>query len=905
MLLTPGQHNQQQQHRHHHHHHGLHHSPQRRSSYTVAQSNFSPSPSPSASPTRQMANLPPPRFANGTLVQRERAQQTTPPHHDHPPQDHQHHHRQQHQEGQQPQQQRRGSAKHPLHPSYYSSSQHYQRDYLPHSASQGSYYTNESYTYQADPPSPIIATRMEPPALKPNGNRKRSRSPSGGDRTAQITSTLETTPKRPAALEKRPSHAGAAKVVEKDGATTTVFQCQGFGNCNMTFTRSEHLARHIRKHTGERPFRCHCGKAFSRLDNLRQHAQTVHSDETERNELMMQELTNLHASLAASAAQAQHSQAVIVAKNNGASDPASAVGSTSGPSVEQELPGKKQRIGSLTEVSSGPLEKRRASYASASANATNAHLAASSHLRSPQDPSSFGAQVYEADAHGHPRGAYRASQSAFAYDPHMSQDPGFASSAGPRGSYPFAYGTSSYHVANTTSPRGNQQLYQHPQYAYPISPSMDAGASPHRMSYPYHGHAYSREFSPTHAAAVRRGSRHEDRQAPMEEDMFPEHYTPAFGYQSTLSSSQVRNSTLAKAHPLSPSLPGSSHGRPPTSGSISNDRPLLPPLGSLSRPGTSSGMYLPSPPRTGTSSGGHGSLSLRPLSSHGFGSSSGFSRPPTGSGTGDLTAAFQFRRRNSMLDLPEMPLETGAGASVGGGLTNGASSSDHRLGTAHSQSSNSKDSNAVMPPPSRGGGGPGRTNSTGSSAALGGEKLRPLSSSGRFHAHRGNASRYQSPPPSMQHHQTVGGSSPFQYQVPPINAGGSSGSSSTVASFLKDRPLTGSGPRVAGRLLVDANEQERGGGEERGEQHRQGSSSTSPTSTRLGSLFVKKRPFTSSGILETPPQDDQEAEEAEHRDADYATPTEEPASRRVSIANLLDNDGANAPKSRPSTANAS
>ena len=39
------------------------------------------------------------------------------------------------------------------------------------------------------------------------------------------------------------------------------------------------LMRDPRKHTGERPFQCHCARRFSRLDNLRQHAQTVHVNE--------------------------------------------------------------------------------------------------------------------------------------------------------------------------------------------------------------------------------------------------------------------------------------------------------------------------------------------------------------------------------------------------------------------------------------------------------------------------------------------------------------------------------------------------------------------------------------------------------------------------------------------------
>ncbi|CAO3703786.1 unnamed protein product [Rhizopus stolonifer] len=55
------------------------------------------------------------------------------------------------------------------------------------------------------------------------------------------------------------------------------FRCTGYGQCNMVFTRSEHLARHERKHTGEKPYKCvveNCGRMFSRFDNMMQHTQT-------------------------------------------------------------------------------------------------------------------------------------------------------------------------------------------------------------------------------------------------------------------------------------------------------------------------------------------------------------------------------------------------------------------------------------------------------------------------------------------------------------------------------------------------------------------------------------------------------------------------------------------------------
>lgn len=122
---------------------------------------------------------------------------------------------------------------------------------------------------------------------------------------------------------------GAAGTSTPNGASATLFQCSGFGDCHMVFTRSEHLARHVRyvsktltgrKHTGERPFKCHCHKAFSRLDNLRQHCQTVHSDTPEHNEEVLRKLTVLHSNLATSAAKNQRSFARVVSPDEYKSD---------------------------------------------------------------------------------------------------------------------------------------------------------------------------------------------------------------------------------------------------------------------------------------------------------------------------------------------------------------------------------------------------------------------------------------------------------------------------------------------------------------------------------------------------------------------------------------------------------
>ncbi|KAF9918097.1 hypothetical protein BX616_010247 [Lobosporangium transversale] len=67
------------------------------------------------------------------------------------------------------------------------------------------------------------------------------------------------------------------KSTSTTGSKGKLFQCTGFGDCRMVFTRSEHLARHARKHTGEKPFQCvvdGCTRMFSRFDNMVQHTQT-------------------------------------------------------------------------------------------------------------------------------------------------------------------------------------------------------------------------------------------------------------------------------------------------------------------------------------------------------------------------------------------------------------------------------------------------------------------------------------------------------------------------------------------------------------------------------------------------------------------------------------------------------
>ncbi|CAO1631823.1 unnamed protein product [Parajaminaea phylloscopi] len=735
----------------------------------------------------------------------------------------------------------------------------------------------------------------------PANKKKRSRSPSqAGEQGAALH------PKRPAGLEKRNSNAGAAKTIEKDGQTTTVFQCRGFGDCNMTFTRSEHLARHIRKHTGERPFRCHCGKSFSRLDNLRQHAQTVHADETDRNEAMMQELTNLHASLAASAAQAQHAQAIVVPKQDGGGNTSPSASSRKGSSSSsgrQIRPAAKERKGSKHQIlhagesvaatsidAAGPMGPMALS-SNDRAGALRKSLP-SAHLGGPLSPSE---PAYSYPQFASTTLAYRNSDSAFAYNSSVPHDE-FASmhasthvphspteigtsfpdypAAGPRASYPFDATVDGMHAA-PPYPTRSTSLY-----------GRDVNVSS----------AHADWMSAHDAPSSRRNSMNPpglESQAlpglppppPTFGNLFSDQH---MGFQRTLSANQVRTSTLAKAHPLSPSLPPSSHGRPPTA-----DRPILPPLtatgGSASRPGTSSGapsaFLAPLSPTQAPLS--------RPGSSHG----EGWFRPPTASG--DLGRAFRFQRRNSMLDLPEIGLDSRPATSNAMPPPEG--------GSLHSRSGAAY---------SRGG--------TGASVGSTAEKLRPLSSSGRLGSSGGVFGENYRPTSNGAFRHTAlerdevrtspTAHSPFRFQPPPLSRSGlpngsPAGSSSAAASFFKDRPLTSHASQKGHRKQrqVGANSDrltrfqiaERDDDDDNDDGSENGDADESRGNGLSGAgdapiAVLKKRPFTSGDL--PPPRfgsrPSSKGNSADARDEEGQTESIAPSvrpdsSRRVSIASLI------------------
>ncbi|KAJ2079821.1 hypothetical protein H4R24_003521 [Coemansia sp. RSA 988] len=98
----------------------------------------------------------------------------------------------------------------------------------------------------------------------------------GGAEAAPETQSFEALNHAKSDIEDPTKLQGRTKSKHEDGEDLRRYSCT-FAGCTKQFKRHEHLKRHFRTHTGERPYKCPapgCGKVFARMDNLSQHIRT-------------------------------------------------------------------------------------------------------------------------------------------------------------------------------------------------------------------------------------------------------------------------------------------------------------------------------------------------------------------------------------------------------------------------------------------------------------------------------------------------------------------------------------------------------------------------------------------------------------------------------------------------------